>query len=237
MHVKFLPRDTAYYHLMVNLSPEPNCSRKDARRMAETHAGAALSETAGATRAFHPVLCRAGRLFPVIAAVTLTACTVPAPTGPSFVAMPGAGKTFDQFRTDDFHCRQTAAASIGYTTPGQAAAQSGVASAAVGTGVGAAAGALLGAAAGSAGAGAAIGAGTGLVGGSLIGTGAAQTSAAGLQRSYDITYAQCMAAAGEKVPDLTAAPPPGAYYPYPAYGYGAPVYGAPPGYGWGGWGW
>jgi hypothetical protein len=191
------------------------------------------------------------------ATVGLTACAVAPPSGPSFAAMPGPGKTYQQFQADDFHCRQVASAANGNVSPGQAATQSGLASAAVGTGIGAAAGALLGAAAGSAGAGAAIGAGAGLLGGSLIGAGSAQASAAGMQQNYDVTYAQCMAAAGESVPNPNA-PPSGGYggYPYPgaapAYGYGyappvayaAPVVVAPPvfglgigfGGGWGGWG-
>lgn len=184
-------------------------------------------------------------------ALGLTACAVEPPVGPSFAAMPGQGKTFEQFQGDDMRCRQAAAASTGGVTPGQAATQSAVGSAAVGTAVGAAAGALLGAAAGNAGVGAAVGAGTGLLAGGAMGSGSAQVSAAGMQRAYDITYAQCMAASGEGVPNPAAAPPPG-YGGYGGYGgyyappvvYGAPVYVAPPvmsfgfgwGGGWGGWG-
>ena len=184
-------------------------------------------------------------------ALGLTACTVEPPTGPSFAAMPGQGKTFEQFQGDDMHCRQAAAAANGGVTPGQAATQSAVGSAAVGTALGAAAGALLGAAGGNAGAGAAIGAGAGLLTGGAVGAGSAQVSAAGMQRNYDITYAQCMAASGEGVPNPAAAPPPGyggygggyggpgGYYAPPVM-YGAPVYVAPPimsfGFGWGG-GW
>jgi hypothetical protein len=185
----------------------------------------------------------------------LAACTVGPPTGPSFAAMPGPGKTFPEFQADDARCRQAAAAANGNVTPGKAAAESGLGSAAIGTGLGAAAGALLGAATGSPAAGAAIGAGAGLVGGGLVGTGTAQESAGNMQRNYDLTYAQCMAASGESVPG-PGGPPPGyggapAGYP-PPYGYappvayappvvyGAPVVVAPPvvgfGFGWGG-GW
>ncbi len=179
-------------------------------------------------------------------AVGLTACTVEPPVGPSFAAMPGQGKTFEQFQADDMRCRQVAAAANGNVTPGQAAAQSAVGSAAVGTALGAAAGALLGAAGGNAGVGAAVGAGAGLLTGGAVGAGSAQMSAAGMQRNYDITYAQCMAASGESVPNPSAPPPPaygGGYYAPPVV-YGAPVYVAPPvmsfgfgwGGGWGGWG-
>jgi hypothetical protein len=186
---------------------------------------------------------RAASPFVLAALLELVGCTVAPPTGPSFAAMPGAGKTYEQFQADDLRCRQTAAASIGNVTPGQAATQSAVGSAAVGAGLGAAAGALLGAAGGNAGAGTAIGAGTGLLAGGLIGAGTGQASAAGLQRSYDITYAQCMAAAGESVPDPNAAPTyavPGYGYAYPpTVVYPAPVVVGPPavGFGWGWRGW
>lgn len=199
----------------------------------------------------------------LIGALGLAACTVGPPSGPSFAAMPGPGKTFEQFQADDARCRQAAMAANGNVTPGEAATQSGLGSAAIGTGLGAAAGALLGAAGGSAAAGAAIGAGAGLLGGGLIGAGTAQASGANMQRNYDVTYAQCMAASGDSVPGPGGPPPgyggypgaeggygyaPPAYAP-PAYAppvaYGAPVVVAPPpvvglgfgfGGGWGGWG-
>jgi hypothetical protein len=155
--------------------------------------------------------------------LTLYGCVVPPPVGPSFAAMPGPGKSYEQFQGDNAHCQQTAALAIGPTTPGQAATQSGVASAITGAAIGAAAGALLGAPGAAAGTGAAIGAGTGLLAGSALGIGAAQASAGGLQHSYDITYAQCMAAAGENVGNPS--PAPSSYAPYPAYGY--PAYGYP----------
>ena len=129
--------------------------------------------------------------------IGLTGCVVPPPSGPSFAAMPGNGKTFAQFTSDDARCRQAASYANGGVTAGQAAAQSGVASAAVGTGLGAAVGALAGAAGGAAGLGAAAGAGAGLLLGSAAGANASQATAANFQRNYDVTYAQCMAAAGE----------------------------------------
>ena len=75
------------------------------------------------------------------------------------MVLPGSGKSFEQFRTDDYQCRQFAIQQAGGATPNQASAASGVASAAVGTGLGAAAGAAIGG-----GPGAAIGAGGGLLG-------------------------------------------------------------------------
>ena len=104
----------------------------------------------------------------------LTGCVVQPPPRPSFAAMPGPGKTYEQFLADDARCQQTEAQATGPTTPGQAATQSGVGSAVAGTALGAAAGALIGSAAGAVGAGAAIGAGAGLLAGSAIGADAAQ---------------------------------------------------------------
>ncbi len=124
----------------------------------------------------------------------LAGCTS-LPTGPGVMVLPGSGFTFEQFRNDDIVCQQYASFQVGGTTPNQAAARSGVASAAVGTAIGAAAGATIGG-----GRGAAVGAGTGLVGGSLAGTGAASGSMYELQERYDVAYIQCMYSKGHQVP-------------------------------------
>lgn len=137
---------------------------------------------------------RAFRLASPLALLLLGACTT-LPTGPDVMALPGTGKSFEQFRADDFGCRQYASHQVGGTAPNQAAEDSGIKSAAVGALVGAAAGAAVG---GSQGAG--VGAGTGLAVGALAGTGAAEDSAYGLQRRYDHAYIQCMYAKGHKVP-------------------------------------
>lgn len=137
---------------------------------------------------------RASRLTSLLALLLLGACTT-VPSGPGVMALPGSGKSFEQFRADDFDCRQFAGYQVGGTAPDQAAADSGVKSAAVGTLIGAAAGAAIG---GSRGAG--VGAGTGLAAGALAGTGAAEGSAYGLQRRYDFAYIQCMYSKGHKVP-------------------------------------
>ncbi len=128
-----------------------------------------------------------------IAVLMLAACTT-VPSGPSMLVLPGSGKSFDQFRADDMDCRQYASSQIG-VSPQQAAEDSGVRSAALGTALGAAAGAAIG---GHQGAG--IGAGTGLLVGGLAGTGAASQSAYSLQQRYDFGYEQCMYAKGHKVP-------------------------------------
>jgi hypothetical protein len=111
------------------------------------------------------------------------------------MVLPGSSKTFDQFRADDFECRQFAQGQVGGTTPTQAASTSGVTSAAVGTVIGAAAGAAI-----DGSRGAAVGAGTGLAVGALAGAGAAEGSGYQLQRRYDTGYIQCMYAKGHRVP-------------------------------------
>ncbi|MGB7543235.1 MAG: hypothetical protein WBM28_14625 [Burkholderiales bacterium] len=111
------------------------------------------------------------------------------------MALPGSGKSFDQFRSDDLECRDYASMQVGGSNPNQAEAESIAKSAALGTVIGAAAGAAIG---GRGGAG--TGAGAGLAMGGLAGTGAGDVSAHGLQRRYDYAYIQCMYAKGDKVP-------------------------------------
>src|SRR5690348_1956930 len=133
------------------------------------------------------------RLFPLMVVLPLAAC-VSMPTGPSIMALPGNGRSFDEFRYDDYTCRQFALEQGG-GTPRRAQVTSGVGSAAVGAGLGAAAGAALGG-----GQGAAIGAGTGMLAGGLAGANAAGTSGSITQERYDMGYIQCMYAKGHRVP-------------------------------------
>lgn len=168
--------------------------------------------------------------------LSLGACAVAPPSGPSVLALPAKGKDLQTFQAEDMNCRNYAQAQIG-GTPAQAANQAAVGSAAIGTGLGAAAGALLGSAGGAMGAGAAIGAGAGLLAGSAVGASNAQASGGSLQQRYDNAYTQCIASTGNSVqappaPLVTAYPVAPAYaYPYPAYAYPYPYYG--PGYYWG----
>jgi OmpA family protein len=176
------------------------------------------------------------RFSPLVALLMLGACTT-IPTGPSVMAMPGTGKSFDQFRGDDADCRQFALDQIGGLTANQTAVESGMASAAVGTVVGALAGAAIG---GHQGAG--VGAGVGLLAGSAAGAGAGQASGYSLQQRYDNAYVQCMYAKGDRVPvsgrmmsgperagyppppparSYAPSPPPSGYPPPPPPGRGA----------------
>ena len=154
------------------------------------------------------------RLTAITVLLALGACATYAPTGPSTMVLPGTGRTFDQFRSDDMECRQYA--SMQASSQEQAATESTLKSAALGTAVGAVAGAAMG---GRDSAG--VGAGIGLIAGTLSGTGAGNASAREMQRRYDIGYQQCMYAKGHKVPMS------GRVLSQPGYG-AQPAYSAPP---------
>ncbi len=161
----------------------------------------------------------------VAAAALLLAGCASAPTGPSVMALPGTGKSFEQFRADDGDCRRFAFAQSGAADP----AEAGVRSAAVGTVVGAVAGAAIGGrdAAG-------VGAGTGLIVGSMAGSGSSRGSAYDAQRLYDNAYVQCMYAKGQQVPvsgalrSRSAVPAASAADPAPAPPPGPGAYPPPP---------
>lgn len=125
----------------------------------------------------------------------LAACAS-TPSGPGVMVLPGSGKSFDQFRFDDYECRQYASSQVGGTTPDQASADSGARSAAAGALIGGLAGAALGGNANTAVAGAALG----TAGGAIAGTGAGAQSGRTLQQRYDIGYQQCMYAKGHQIP-------------------------------------
>jgi hypothetical protein len=175
-----------------------------------------------------------------IAGLLLVAGCVTLPNGPSMMVLPGTGRSFDDFRTDDVVCRQYAHEQVGGRTGQLAAEDSGVRSAALGTLLGAAAGAAI-----NGGHGAAVGAGAGLAMGGLAGTAAAESSGHGAQRRYDHAYIPCMYAKGHRVPTsgrfttytepprpparAATPPPPAGMAPAPASSVPpAPPSGAPP---------
>jgi Glycine-zipper domain len=98
-------------------------------------------------------------------------CAYNGPAAPSFAAMPGRGKSYEAFQADNQYCQSSAQQAIAYQSPGAAANDAAVGSAAAGTALGALAGAAIGSLSGHAGTGAALGAGTGLVAGSAVGAG------------------------------------------------------------------
>jgi hypothetical protein len=57
----------------------------------------------------------------VLILIGLTACAT-APMSPSLVTLPGTGRSFDQFRADDYNCRLYGEVQIGLRTPQSAAA-------------------------------------------------------------------------------------------------------------------
>ena len=163
------------------------------------------------------------------AGLLLTACAT-IPTGPSVMVLPGNGKSFEVFQTDDAVCRQWAAQQTGTTTH-RASTESTVSGAAVGTAVGAVVGAAVGAAAGRPGTGAAVGAGVGLLGGTAVGASNTGPAHRSVQRRYDVAYMQCMYAKGNQIPMARGAQPayttPHAATPAPA-GVLLPPPGTPP---------
>jgi YMGG-like Gly-zipper len=179
---------------------------------------------------------KTGTKIASLTALLLLGGCVSLPSGPSAMVLPGSTKSFDQFRADDMDCRGFASSQIGGTTPNQAAANSVVSSAVIGTAIGAVAGAAFGGSSG-----AAVGAGTGLLIGSATGASAGGYSQYELQRRYDAGYQQCMYSRGHKVPvagryDSTPRPvtrytppppPPGASAPASA-SIPPPPAGAPP---------
>lgn len=111
------------------------------------------------------------------------------------MVLPGSGKSFDQFRSDDLECKQYANEQVKGVSPNEASIKSGAITAVLGSVLGAIAGAAIGG-----GTGAAIGAGTGAAAGGVVGTSGARTSGNISQQRYDAGYIQCMYARGNRVP-------------------------------------
>lgn len=147
--------------------------------------------------------------------IMLSGCVTP-PLGPTVPVMPGRNKDFTVFQQDDAACQDYARQR---TTGGaQSANNKAVTEGILGTALGAGLGAAVGG-----GRGAAIGAASGAVVGTAVGANTSARSQHGLQRQYDIAYAQCMSSRGNQVdyglPDYRYrrayryGPPPGAYPP------------------------
>src|SRR6201996_4646128 len=185
----------------------------------------------------------------VVSVLALSACAVAPPQGPSVMALPAQGKSFEAFQQDDGQCRGYASQQTGGASSAQAATNSAVGSAVLGTALGAGVGAALGSVGGAVGAGAAIGGATGLLAGSAIGAGNAQVAGGNVQARYDTAYTQCMYSRGNSVQGAPSGYASGGYYggypvgyypaPYYGYGYGPGFYGPSVviggGWGYGGW--
>ena len=147
-----------------------------------------------------------GVLTVTAAALMLSGCVTP-PMGPSIGVTPGKGKSFEAFQRDQYECEDYASRRV--EGGAERANQRAVGTAVVATALGAAIGAATGGGRSTA-TGAAIGGTVGTV------AGANQSAHAqyGLQRRYDIAYAECMSAKGNE----------------PGYGGRRRGYGPPPGY-------
>lgn len=142
-----------------------------------------------------------------LTAMALGGCVTP-PMGPTIGAMPGSDKSFDAFQRDQYECENYAYDQV--AGDAERANRRAFGTAVIGTALGAAIGAATGGGRSTA-TGAAIG---GTVG-TIEGANQSERAQYGLQRRYNIAYAQCMSAKGNQV-----------------RGYGGPPagYGPPPGY-------
>jgi hypothetical protein len=139
-----------------------------------------------------------GRLFLSAGALATLAGCAATPLGPTVQVMPGRGKAFDTFQSDQAGCKGYAANQV----KGQAdsANQRAVGAALLTTVLSAGLGAAIGGAAGDAGAGAAIGAAAGAGGGTAYGAGNSANDQMNIQQQYDNAFSQCMYAKGDLVP-------------------------------------
>lgn len=153
----------------------------------------------------------------VAAAVVAIAGCAQMPVGPTIAVMPAPGMPFEVFQQDNYFCQQYAQQVLG-ANPSKVVSDQVAGGAVAGAAIGAAAGALLGGNSNAA----AGGAATGLLFGTAAGAGAASDTNYGLQRRYNIAYAQCMYAKGNQVPGYAAPsyvpppPPPGSPPPPPS---------------------
>jgi hypothetical protein len=139
-----------------------------------------------------------GRIAFSASALAILAGCAATPMGPTVQVMPGRGKAFETFQSDQAGCKSYAASQV--SGQAEAANQRAVGAALLTTVLGAGLGAGIGGATGDAGAGAAIGAAAGAGGGTMFGAGISGNDQAGIQQQYDNAFSQCMYAKGEQVP-------------------------------------
>lgn len=138
----------------------------------------------------------------------LAGCAGP-PPGPSVAVMPAPGKPFQAFQEDQAICKNYADQQV--SGQAEAANNTAVGSAVIGTVLGAGLGAAIGG-----GQGAAIGAASGAGLGTVYGANNSAYAQGSIQQRYDVAYSQCMYSRGNQVPGyVPAGAPPGAYAPPP----------------------
>ncbi len=122
------------------------------------------------------------------------------PMGPTVNVMPGPGRSFSDFQTDQMVCKNFAENAVS----GQArnANVRGVGAAAVTTVLGAGLGAAIGG-----GRGAGIGAAGGALGGTGVGALTSSNAQGSIQDQYNNAFAQCMYTKGDQVPGFTPIAP------------------------------
>jgi hypothetical protein len=148
----------------------------------------------------------------IAGAALLSGCVTP-PMGPTIPVMPGPNKSLEAFQADETVCEQYASQRV--AGGAEAANNTAIGEALLGTALGAGLGAAVGG-----GRGAAVGAASGAVVGTAVGANTSGWAQMSLQQRYDITYAQCMSTKGNKVPGPRhphryPPPPPPGYYPPP----------------------
>jgi hypothetical protein len=140
-------------------------------------------------------------LFPIIV-IALAGCAT-TPLGPTVQVMPGRGKSFETFQSDQSSCKSYAAGQV--SGQADAANQRAAGGAVLTTLLGAGTGAIVGGAVGDAGTGAAVGAAAGVAAGTGYGAAASSNDQLNIQQQYDNAFAQCMYAKGEQVPGFAPA--------------------------------
>jgi len=140
----------------------------------------------------------AGPLIISVGLAAMLAGCAATPMGPTVQSMPGPGKTFDAFQTDNTYCKGFAADQV--KGQADAANQRTAGTVALTTVLGAGLGAAVGGSVGDAASGAAIGAASGATTGTVVGAGNGMNDQAIIQQQYDNAYSQCMYAKGEQVP-------------------------------------
>ena len=128
-----------------------------------------------------------------LAVVLLLGACAETPMGPTVQVLPGPGKSFSNFQSDQAICRQFAEQAV--RDQAQGANLRGLGTAAVTTVLGAGLGAAIGG-----GQGAAIGAAGGALGGAGLGAMRSSNAQNSIQAQYDNAFVQCMFSLGNSVP-------------------------------------
>jgi uncharacterized protein YcfJ len=136
---------------------------------------------------------RGANSLATLSVVLLLAACAETPMGPTVQVLPGPGKTFANFQSDQAICRQFADQAV--RDQAQGANLRGLGTAAITTVLGAGLGAAIGG-----GQGAAIGAASGALGGAGLGAMRSSNAQGSIQAQYDNAFVQCMFSLGNSVP-------------------------------------